>query len=62
MWNNPKTTPKGGEFVHINATVTFDGTDYTVDGNGSQGCRFCGCTAWLSGGSLGDMKPGFSGR
>jgi hypothetical protein len=62
MWNNPRTTPKGGEFHHINASYVIDGTTYVVDGNGSQGCRFCGCTAWLDGGSLGDMSPGFAGR
>jgi len=62
MWNDPERTPKGGEFHHINQTVTIDGTSYTVDGNGPQGCRGCGCTAWLDGGSLGDMMPGFAGR
>jgi len=63
MWNDPKRTPKGGEFHHINMTyLDADGTTHSADGNGPQGCRACGCTAWLDGGKLGDMLPGIAGR
>ena len=62
FWNDPDTRPKGAEFYHINKTEVIEGVTYTVDGNGAQGCAFCGCPAWLDGGSLGDMKPGFAKR
>jgi hypothetical protein len=62
MLNDPDRTPKGGEFHHINQVINDGTRDVTCDGNGPQGCRFCGCTAWLNGGSLGDMNPGFTGR
>jgi len=58
-WNDPESRPSGGEFHHINAT-NDDGDIY--DGDGPQGCWFCGCPAWNAGGSLGDMKRVFHRR
>lgn len=51
--NDPDSRPHGGEFSHINA---YNDSGDIYDGNGAQGCWFCGCPAWMSGGSLGDMK------
>ena len=55
-YNDPDSRPHGGEFVHLSLTTT-DGVGNTVyyDGNGSQGCWFCGSPAWRDGASLGDM-------
>lgn len=52
-WNDPKTRPSGGIFTHVTLTDPSSGVEY--DGNGAQGCWFCGCPAWKSGGELGDM-------
>jgi len=59
FWNDPKSRPSGGQFSHISLTTTIGSDTIYYDGNGSQGCAFCGCPAWKTGGDLGDMADGF---
>jgi len=56
MWNDPKTTPSGGEYNAI--TITNSGGDLEVSEGHKQGCAFCDCPIWNAGGKLGDMRRG----
>lgn len=55
-WNDPKARPHGGELHHRSLTTTVGSETVYYDGNGSQGCWFCGSPAWQDGGSLGDFS------
>ena len=57
-WNDPERRPKGGQFFHINLGVAPN----RYDGDGPQGCFWCGSPDWLNGADLGDMKQGFLKR
>jgi hypothetical protein len=46
--------PRGGEYQSSHTTTDTDNVHENTDGG--QGCPFCGCPAWDSGGSLGDMR------
>ena len=57
---DPKSCPSGGQFTHKSLTTTVGSTTVYYDGNGAQGCPFCGSPAWNNGASLGDMDGWFT--
>lgn len=59
FWNDPKSRPSGGQFTHVSLTKVIEGSTVYYDGNGGQGCAFCGSPAWRHGASLGDMAGWF---
>ncbi len=59
FWCDPATRPTGGEFEHKSLTKVVAGETVYYDGNGAQGCPFCGSPAWNAGASLGDMDGWF---